>query len=254
VASHSLESGMLSNSGMRFAAFLVAAGLLTCMAEGQSPSPEQIAINTPYVASPPHIVDAMLELANVTGSDTVYDLGCGDGRIVIAAAQEYGARGVGIDINPARIAEARANARDAGVDDRISFQANDLFDADIRSATVVALYLLPEVNLRLRPRLLRELKPGTRVVSHAFDMGDWKPDKEIVVGGERVYLWTIPPRGVPDAAPARRGPVVLPPGSRVRPWWVYVFRAVVPRPASPRQPEGFSPRPIRLSWPMQRDS
>jgi len=188
---------MLFNSRMQFAVFVVAAGILTWMAEGQSRSPEQIPINTPYVASQPRIVDAMLELANVTGSDTVYDLGCGDGRIVIAAAQEYGARGVGIDINPARIEEARANARDAGVDDRISFETNDLFDADIHSATVVALYLLPDVNLRLRPRLLRELKPGTRVVSHGFDMGDWKPDKELVVEGEHVYLWTIPPHEEP---------------------------------------------------------
>jgi len=188
---------MLSNSRMRFAVFVVAAWLLTGMAEGQNPSPEQIRINTPYVASQPRIVNAMLELANVTGGDTVYDLGCGDGRIVIAAAQKYGARGVGIDINPARIEEARANARDAGVDHRVSFEANDLFDADIHSATVVALYLLPDVNLRLRPRLLRELKPGTRVVSHAFDMGDWKPDKELVVEGERLYLWTIPPHEEP---------------------------------------------------------
>ena len=191
---------MLFNSRMRFSVFVAATGILTCMAEGQSPSPEQIPINTPYVASQPRIVDAMLELANVTDSDTVYDLGCGDGRIVIAAAQEYGARGVGIDINPARIEEARANARDAGVDDHISFETNDLFDADIHSATVVALYLLPDVNLRLRPRLpLRAnlRKPGTRVVSHAFDMGDWKPDKELVVEGEHVYLWTIPPHEEP---------------------------------------------------------
>jgi len=192
VASHTLDSRMLLNSRMRFAVFVVAAGLLTCMAEGQSQSPEQIPINTPYVASQPRIVNAMLELAKVTGSDTVYDLGCGDGRIVIAAAQQYGARGVGIDINPARIEEARANARDAGVNDRITFETNDLFDADIHNATVVALYLLPDVDLRLRPRLLRELKPGTRVVSHAFDMGDWKPDKELIVEGEHVYLWTIP--------------------------------------------------------------
>ena len=180
------------NRHMRFLIFVVAAGPLTWMAAAQSPPPEQIPINTPYVASQPRIVNAMLELAHVTGSDTVYDLGCGDGRIVIAAAQEYGARGVGIDINPARIEEARARARGAGVGDRISFEASDLFDADIHSATVVALYLLPDVNLRLRPRLLRELKPGTRVVSHSFDMGDWKPDKELVVEGEHVYLWTIP--------------------------------------------------------------
>ena len=184
---------MLSNSRMRFVVLVVAAGFLTCMAEGQHQPPEQIPINTPYVASEPRIVNAMLELAKVTAADTVYDLGCGDGRIVIAAVQKYGAHGVGIDLNPVRIEEARANARVAGVGDRIRFEANDLFDADIHSATVVALYLLPDVNLRLRPRLLRELKPGTRVVSHAFDMGDWKPDKEIVVEGEHVYLWTIPP-------------------------------------------------------------
>jgi SAM-dependent methyltransferase len=179
---------------MRFAGFVAAVGLLTCASEGQKPSPDQIPINTPYVATEPRIVGAMLDLAKVTGDDTVYDLGCGDGRIVIAAAQKYGARGVGIDINPARIEEARANAREAGVDDRVSFEANDLFDADIRSATVVALYLLPDVNLRLRPRLERELKPGTRIVSHAFDMGDWKPDRQLIVAGERLYLWTIPPR------------------------------------------------------------
>jgi SAM-dependent methyltransferase len=178
---------------MRSAVFVIAAGFLICTAEGQRPAPEQMPINTPYVASEPRVVDAMLELAHVTGSDTVYDLGCGDGRIVIAAARKYGARGVGIDINPARIEEARTNARDAGVDHRIRFEATDLFDADIHTATVVALYLLPDVNLRLRPRLLGELKPGTRVVSHAFGMGDWKPDKEVVVEGEHVYLWTIPP-------------------------------------------------------------
>jgi ribosomal protein L11 methylase PrmA len=124
----------------------------------------------------------------------VYDLGCGDGRIVISAARKYGARGVGIDLNPARIEEARANALSAGVSDRVSFEVNDLFDADIRNATVVALYLLPDANIRLRPRLLRDLKPGTRVVSHSFNMGDWKPDKEQMVDGDHVYLWTIPNR------------------------------------------------------------
>jgi SAM-dependent methyltransferase len=167
-------------------------GLLICVAEAQSPSPGQIPINTPYVASEPRIVGAMLEMAHVTGSDTVYDLGCGDGRIVISAAQKYGARGVGIDINPARIEEARANARSAGVSERVRFEVNDLFDADIRNATVVALYLLPEANLRLRTRLLRELKPGTRVISHSFDMGDWKPDQDTLVDGDHLFLWTIP--------------------------------------------------------------
>jgi cyclopropane fatty-acyl-phospholipid synthase-like methyltransferase len=156
-------------------------------------SPRQAQINSPYVSTPPRIVEAMLELAEVTSDDTVYDLGCGDGRIVIRAAQKYGARGVGIDLNPERIEEARAHAGSAGVTEHVTFQVRDLFDADFRNATVVALYLLPEVNLRLRPRLLSELKPGTRVVSHSFAMGDWKPDKERVVDGIHIYLWTVPP-------------------------------------------------------------
>lgn len=167
---------------------------LLCVAQAQSPSSETVPINTPYVTTPPQIVNAMLELAEVRSSDTVYDLGCGDGRIVISAAKKYGAHGVGIDLNPVRIDEARANALSAGVTDRVSFLVNDLFDADIRNATVVALYLLPEANLRLRTRLLRELRPGARVVSHSFDMGDWKPDKEKVVDGARVFLWTVPGR------------------------------------------------------------
>src|SRR5262249_24317516 len=154
---------------------------LICVTEAQSPPPEQVQINTPYVASSPHVVDAMLKLARVGSSDIVYDLGCGDGRIVISAAKDYHAHGVGIDNNPIRIDEARADSRTAGVDDRVSFELNDLFDADIRNATVVAVYLLPDVNVRLRPRLLQELKPGARVVSHSFHMGDWKPDKEMML-------------------------------------------------------------------------
>ena len=148
----------------------------------------------PAFPTPQVVVDHMLELAQVKPNETVYDLGCGDGRIVIFAAKQYGARGVGIDLNPVRIDEARANARSAGVTDRVSFEVNDLFDADISGASVVALYLLPEANLRLRDRLLRELKPGTRVVSHSFAMGDWKPDREALVDGDRIFLWTIPPR------------------------------------------------------------
>jgi SAM-dependent methyltransferase len=177
---------------MRLIPLPLLAGLLICVADAQSPPPGQIPINSPFVTSPPQIVSAMLELANVKSSDIVYDLGCGDGRIVISAAKKYGARGVGIDINPARVEEARANARTEGVSDRVSFEVNDMFDADIRNASVVALYLLPDANLRLRPRLLRELKPGTRVVSHSFDMGNWKPDKEQLVDGARVFLWTVP--------------------------------------------------------------
>lgn len=136
----------------------------------------------------------MLELAEVTPRDVVYDLGCGDGRIVIAAAKEFGARGVGIDIDPARIAESEKNARKAGVAGRVRFRNEDLFEADIREATVVTLYLWPWVNLKLRPKLLRELKPGTRVVSHCHDMGDWIPERRIEVNGHRIYLWRIPER------------------------------------------------------------
>ena len=145
-----------------------------------------------YEPSSPEVVREMLRLANVTKTDVVYDLGCGDGRIVITAVKEIGARGVGIDIDPERIKEATANAREAGVDGRVSFRNEDLFEADISEATVVALYLWPWVNLKLRPKLLEELKPGTRVVSHSHDMGDWPPEKEINVGGHRLYLWTIP--------------------------------------------------------------
>jgi cyclopropane fatty-acyl-phospholipid synthase-like methyltransferase len=177
---------------MRFIHLSILTTIVIGTALAQS-SARQAQINTPYVSTPPGIVEAMLELAEVTNHDTVYDLGCGDGRIVILAAQKYGARGVGIDINPERIEEARANAGSAGVTEHVDFQVRDLFDADFRNATVVALYLLPDVNLRLRPRLLSELKPGTRVVTHSFAMGDWKPDKERVVDGVHIYLWTVPP-------------------------------------------------------------
>jgi len=153
--------------------------------------PEQVLIHAPYLATPDHVVAAMHKLAGVTRNDVVYDLGCGDGRIVIAAAKQFGARGVGIDVNPQRIEEARANARKAGVEALVRFEAKDLFDADLKEATVVMLYLLPELNLRLRPKLIAEMKPGSRVVSHSFKIGDWKPDKEQDVRGSRIYLWTI---------------------------------------------------------------
>ena len=156
--------------------------------------PEPVAINAPYVPSSDKVVSAMLKLAHVKATDVVYDLGCGDGRIVILAAKLYGAHGTGVDLNPQRIQEARANARKAGVQGLVKFELNDLFLADIHSATVVTLYLLPDVNLRLRPKLLSELQPGTRLVSNSFGMGDWKPAKEEVVDGSHIYLWTIPPR------------------------------------------------------------
>lgn len=144
-----------------------------------------------FVPTPEEVVDAMLGVAQVTEKDVVYDLGCGDGRIVIAAAKRHGAKGVGIDIDPVRIKEARANAEKAGVTDKVRFIQGDLFKTDLSPASVVTLYLLESLNMKLQPKLLEELKPGTRVVSHAFSMGPWKPDQELDVNGRRVYLWTI---------------------------------------------------------------
>jgi cyclopropane fatty-acyl-phospholipid synthase-like methyltransferase len=152
---------------------------------------KQIQINTPYVATPSPVVDAMLTLADAKSSDVVYDLGCGDGRIVIQAAKQYGARGVGVDNNPERIRQAQENARREGVSSLVEFRLGDLYDTNLESATIVALYLLPDVNLRLRPKLKTQLKPGARIVSHNFDMGDWKPRKRRMVEGEKIYLWTI---------------------------------------------------------------
>jgi len=164
-------------------------------AHAQTPArPAPRAPDVPYDPSPPAAVKAMLDLATVGPNDLVYDLGSGDGRIVIAAARDYGARGVGIDIDPQRIVESNDNARRAGVTDRVTFIEGDLFTADFSRATVVTLFLWPEVNLKLRP-LLRKLRPGTRIVSYIHDMGDWPPDRKVSVNapnGERVvYLWII---------------------------------------------------------------
>ena len=150
------------------------------------------ALDVPYVPTRMETVHKMLEMANVRKNDVLYDLGCGDGRIVVTAAKAHGARGVGIDLNPQRISEANDNARAAGVTNRVKFMVGDLFTADFAPATVVTLYLLPDVNLRLRPKLWAELKPGTRVVSNAFDMGDWKYEKFVHVGEQPIYFWTIP--------------------------------------------------------------
>jgi SAM-dependent methyltransferase len=149
-----------------------------------------------FVPTPNDVVNKMLELAQVTAKDVVYDLGCGDGRIVITAAQRYGCRGVGIDIDPERIREATENVQKGKVADKVKFIQGDLFEADISEATVVTLYLLTELNLKLRPKLMKDLRPGTRVVSHAFSMGDWKPERTETVNGASVYLWRIPPRKV----------------------------------------------------------
>jgi SAM-dependent methyltransferase len=152
--------------------------------------------DVPYVPTPNEVVVEMLNIAGVTKDDVIYDLGSGDGRLVIAAAKQFGARGVGVEIDPKLIQESNENARLAGVSDRVKFLQQDLFQIDLSEATVVTLYLLPEVNLRLRSKLLRELKPGTRLVSHQFDMKDWKPDRsEVVRTPSRlhlVYYWMIP--------------------------------------------------------------
>ncbi len=170
------------------------AGLLCLLIAGALPLAAQWGDeggDVPYVPSPPEVVEALLKLADVKAGDVVYDLGCGDGRIVITAASKFGARGTGVDLNPERIKEAEENARKEGVSDRVKFIEKNLFEAEIGEATVVTLYLLPDVNLRLRPKLLKDLKIGTRIVSHSFDMGDWKPEKEVRINGRRLYRWTV---------------------------------------------------------------
>jgi len=182
-----------------WACLLLAVCGLTLAAQTAAPRHKP---DVPYVPTTEEAVQAMLKLADVKGSDTVYDLGCGDGRIVIAAAKDFGAHAVGIDIDPVRIREANENARKAGVQARVKFIEQDLFQADFHEATVVTLFLLPQVNLKLKPKLMSELKPGTRIVSNTFDMGDWKPEKEFTVGNEsgdddiflskHLYLWVVP--------------------------------------------------------------
>lgn len=150
-------------------------------------------LDVPYVPTQQAVVDAMLDLAGLKAGDVHYDLGCGDGRIVISAAKR-GAIATGIDLDPQRIKEANENAAKAGLTDKVTFIEGDLFDFDFSKADVLTLYLLPSVNLKLRPKILSELKPGTKVVSHAFDMGDWAPEKQIDVNGHTLFLWTVPAR------------------------------------------------------------
>lgn len=165
-------------------------------------SPDTTDKDAPYVPTAPSVVKRMLEVAGVTKDDIVYDLGSGDGRIPITAAKEYGARGVGIEIDPELVAKARAKAQTAGVAERVEFRQGDLFEADLGDATVVALYLWPEMNVKLRPKLLRQLDPGDRIVSHDFRMGKWEPDRTVDAGRgntgiETIYLWIVP-EDVPD--------------------------------------------------------
>lgn len=164
---------------------------LTAPSSAQAPaqlrSPDVI-----FVPTPQEVVDAMLKLANVSAKDVVYDLGCGDGRIPITAAKNFGARGVGIDIDPQRIKEASENLKTAGVSDKVKFMNADLFETNISEATVVTLYLLPSLNIKLMPKLQKELRAGTRIVSHSFDMGaEWPPEKTEEINGRRIYYWTI---------------------------------------------------------------
>lgn len=176
------------------AAILAACLLLFVLMAGTSriAAAQRPTLDVPYVPTPQTVVERMLVLAKVGKGDVLYDLGSGDGRIVITAAKRYGAKGVGIDLDPARIREARENASKAGVDGQVRFIAGDLFKADLSDADVVTLYLLNSVNRDLRPQLWRQLKVGTRVVSHAFDMGaEWPPEKTEVVDGSTIYVWTI---------------------------------------------------------------
>jgi SAM-dependent methyltransferase len=167
--------------------FLLIFAVLSSSAQQNPAKPDVV-----YVPTEQKIVDAMLKLANVTKDDLVYDLGCGDGRIVITAAKEFNANGIGIEIDPKLINLAEENARQAGVADKVKFIEADLFKTDFSRATVVMLYLSPGVNLMLRPQLLNQLKPGTRIVSHNFDMGEWKPEQTLKIEGATLYFWTVP--------------------------------------------------------------
>ncbi|WP_306647054.1 SAM-dependent methyltransferase [Massilia pseudoviolaceinigra] len=196
------------------AAFFAAGMLLFMLLAGMSPmaAAQRPALDVPYVPTPQAVVDRMLVLARVGKGDILYDLGSGDGRIVITAAKRYGAKGVGVDLDPARIREARDNASKAGVGQQVQFIAGDLFKTDLSDADVVTLYLLSSVNRDLRPQLWRQLKVGTRVVSHAFDMGsEWPPEKTEQVDGSTIYVWTISDAhkraaGGQAAAPVRSQP------------------------------------------------
>jgi SAM-dependent methyltransferase len=168
---------------------LAVAGVL--LGSAAAPAQEEPRLDVIYVPTPQVVVDRMLDMAGVKSGDFMIDFGCGDGRMVVSAAKR-GARGYGVDINPARINEANENARKAGVTDKVEFKIADLFQEDLSKADVMAMYLLTDINLRLRPKILDTMKPGTRIVSHAFDMGDWEPDERDTVDGKNVFFWIVP--------------------------------------------------------------
>jgi precorrin-6B methylase 2 len=176
---------------LTLAAILAASSVPATSAFAQTQAPARVR-DVIYVPTPQAVVEAMLQVANVTKNDMVYDLGCGDGRIPITAVKKYGAKAVCVDLDPERIAEINENVKKEGVGASVKVIHGDLFEQDLSPASVVTLYLLPSLNLKLMPKLMKELKPGTRIVSHAFDMGDWKPEKELEVEGRKVYYWTIP--------------------------------------------------------------
>jgi ribosomal protein L11 methylase PrmA len=174
------------------AAALVIAASGSVLAQAQKKKSPARGPDVIFVPTPQEVVEDMLRLANVRKGDVLYDLGSGDGRIAITAAKKYGIKATGIDIDPERIREANENAKKAGVGGLVQFRNEDLFQANFRDATVVTLYLLPDLNVKLRPKLWNELKPGTRIVSHQFDMGKWKPEKTLESEGRTIYLWTVP--------------------------------------------------------------
>jgi SAM-dependent methyltransferase len=185
----------------KFNSFRVAALVIATMVSGtaaivraqdEAAADKPIKKDVPYVPTPQPVVDRMLEMAAVTKDDVVYDLGCGDGRMVVTAAKKYGASGVGVDIDPQRIKESNENAKSAGVTDKVKFSIKDLFTMEFGDANVLTMYLLPDVNMKLRPKILNDMKPGSRIVSHSFDMDDWKPDAEDEVDGSQIYFWIVP--------------------------------------------------------------
>ena len=184
---------MNARTRLRIVACLVLAFLTPAMAQDGVSRPAR-KLDVWYVPTTAEVLDRMLDMAKIRVTDVVYDLGCGDGRIVIAAARKYGVRAVGIDLDPARIREARANAKAAGVEALVTFTVGDLFKSDLREASVVTLYLLPKLNRQLMPKLFAELRPGARVLSHDWDMGkDWPPDQQLKLGSDNIFLWVMPP-------------------------------------------------------------
>ena len=204
MTSHTRRTLLLGTAAGAGLALVPGRAPLAQAAQSIAPAPPKL--DVPYVPTPQDVVDRMLAVARVGKNDVVYDLGCGDGRIVVTAARQFGARGVGIDINPERIAEARANAKKAGVSQRVDLRVANLFDTDLSPASVVTLYLLPNINVKLRPQLWKQLRVGSRVVSHAFDMGaDWPPEQTVDASGRAIYLWTITAAQKAAAAPAALG-------------------------------------------------